>query len=85
MVGLKINRRVQLNGGARYESRDPFIPFGAIARSPPSYGVDLFGRATTQLACWQDRIDRETKFAGYQYLRVGALDVVKGRDISVLG
>lgn len=56
-----------------------------LTAAPPSYGVDLFGRATTEFAWWQDLIDRDTKFAGYQYLRVGALDVVKGRDISVFG
>ena len=56
-----------------------------VTAAPPSYGVDLFGRATTEFAWWQDLIDRDTKFAGYQYLRVGALDVVKGRDVSVFG
>jgi hypothetical protein len=51
----------------------------------PSYGVDLFGRATTEFAWWQDLIDRDTKFAGYQYLSIGAVDLLKGKNISVFG
>jgi hypothetical protein len=51
----------------------------------PCYGIELFGRTTTEFAWWQDLIDRDTKFSAYQYLRVGALDLVKDRDISVFG
>lgn len=56
-----------------------------VTAVPPSNGVELFGRASTQFAWWEDLIDRDTKFAGYQYLRVGTFDLVKGRDISVFG
>jgi hypothetical protein len=63
-----------------------FLLVVLIVTAPPqSYGLDLFGRATTEFAWWQDLIERDTKFAGYQYLRLGALDVVKGRDISAFG
>ena len=56
-----------------------------VTAPPPSYGLDLFGRATTEFAWWQDLVERDTKFAGYQYLRLGAVDVVKDRDIAVFG
>ena len=39
-----------------------------VTAAPPSYGVDLFGRATTEFAWWQDLIDRDTKFACCHYL-----------------
>jgi hypothetical protein len=52
---------------------------------PPSYGMELFGHASSQAAWWQDLIERDTKFSAYQYLRVGALDVVKEKDISIFG
>jgi len=56
-----------------------------VAIASPCLGAELFGRASTQLAWWQDLIDRDTKFAGYQYLRVGALDLARDHDISVFG
>ncbi len=56
-----------------------------MAIALPCGALELFGRATTEFAWWQDLIDRETKFSAYQYLRVGALDLVKDRDISVFG
>ena len=56
-----------------------------MVTASPSYGVDLFGRTTTEFAWWQDLIDRDTKFSGYQYLRIAMQDLVKGRDISVFG
>lgn len=56
-----------------------------MVTATPSYGLELFGRATTEFAWWQDLIDRDTRFAGYQYLRVGVQDMIEGRDISVFG
>ncbi|NIM97292.1 MAG: hypothetical protein GTO24_04175, partial [candidate division Zixibacteria bacterium] len=56
-----------------------------VALAPPCVALELFGRATTEFAWWQDLIDRETKFSAYQYLRVGALDLVKDQNISVFG
>ncbi len=55
------------------------------AATSSGYAVEIFGRATTEFAWWQDLIERDTKFAGYQYLRLGALDVFKDRDIAVFG
>ncbi len=51
----------------------------------PCYGIELFGRTTTEFAWWQDLIDRDTKFPAYQYLRLGSPDVVKDQNISVFG
>jgi hypothetical protein len=51
----------------------------------PAYGLDVFGRATSEFAWWQDLIDRDTKIGAYQYLRVGALDLVKDQNLSVFG
>ncbi len=56
-----------------------------MAIATPCGALELFGRATTEFAWWQDLIDRETKFSAYQYLRVGALDLVKDQNISVFG
>ncbi len=56
-----------------------------LAIECPCNALELFGRATTEFAWWQDLIDRDTKFAAYQYLRVGALDLVKDQNISVFG
>lgn len=56
-----------------------------MVTASPTYGLDLFGRTTTEFAWWQDLIDRDTKFSGYQYLSVGVQDVIKGRDISIFG
>jgi len=56
-----------------------------VAIASPCSAAELFGQATTEFAWWQDLVDRDTKFSAYQYLRVGALDLVKERDISVFG
>jgi hypothetical protein len=56
-----------------------------VAAATPSHGVDVFGRATTQPAWWQDLVDRETKFSAYQYLRLGMQDFSKDHNISVFG
>ncbi|NIQ38342.1 MAG: hypothetical protein GTN81_07115 [Proteobacteria bacterium] len=56
-----------------------------VGASSLCYGVEFFGRQSTQVAWWKDLIDRDTKFSAYQYLRVGALDLVKDRNISVYG
>lgn len=56
-----------------------------VAIASPCSAAELFGQATTEFAWWQDLVDRDTKFSAYQYLRVGALDLVKERDISLFG
>lgn len=56
-----------------------------VTAAAPSHAVDLFGRATTEFTWEQDLDDRDTKFAGYQYLRLGAMEVIKDRDISIFG
>lgn len=62
-----------------------FIMLFLVALTSPCNGVTLFGRATTEFAWWQDLIDRDTKFAGYQYLQVGAQDLMEGQNISLYG
>jgi hypothetical protein len=56
-----------------------------IAAGRPCQGLEVFGRASTEVAWWKDLIDRDTEFSGYQYLRIGAIDLVPERDISVFG
>jgi hypothetical protein len=53
--------------------------------SSASFGLDLFGRTSSQFLWWKDRIDGETRFAAYQYLRFGVLNLVKDGNISVFG